>query len=219
MKQWTALQIQDRNNRREVEADMEKKYSDYVLAEDVARCTIANEEKQYRESIAKSIMIDNIELSKKRQAEKRFRDEEDRKMEATEVLNVQASPFFSEEGGYDKSILEDCQARPDHFKGLRNDQIKSIYESNALVAAERDEIRKQDQIYEDNWAKHEAEVIRQMEEHEVEKQQITMEENRLQAEALTTQRKELKQKQQQMKKDGFGSIGKGFFEKFGNSCR
>jgi len=219
LKQWTALQIQDRNNRRDVEAEKERQYSEYVLAEDVARCKIANEERQYRENIAKSVMIDNFKLSKERQSEKQCREEEDRMMEAKEVLNVQTSPFFSEETEYDKSILADCKSRPDHFKGLKREQIKSIYESNALVAAEREGNRKQEQKYEEDWAQHEAEVIKQLENYEAEKQQDTIEENRLQANVLESQREELKQKQRQMKKDGFGTIENGFFERFGRSCR
>lgn len=219
MKQWTALQIQDKNKIQNTEVEKEKQYSEYVLAEDVVRCNIENEEEQYRENIAKSVMAENFELSKQRKLEKQCREEEDRAMEALEVLNVQTSPFFSEETEYDESMLTDCQARPDHFKRLRKDQIKSIYESNALLAAERDKCQKQEQKYEEDWAKHEAEVIRQMEDHEAEKQQIVMEENRQQGEELESQREELKQKQLMMKKDRFGSIGSGFFERFGTSCR
>jgi len=74
-------------------------------------------------------------------------------------------------------------------------------------------------MIEQGWAAKQSEMVLRMEEVEKKKRQLVAEENKIQADTLKTQREELKQKQIKMEQDRFGSIGNGFFQKFGTSCR
>ena len=136
-------------------------------------------------------------------------------------MNSISNPFLSEETdfSYKTSTKDGSKFQPDHFKGFSKDQIKYIFEENDAVLAEKRKLKRDADEEKKDWDQFQASVIEEMEKAEIERQLRVKHDNHIQAETLKLQREELREKQAQMKKDKFGAIGEGFFQKFGQSCR
>jgi len=194
-------------------------YSKYIIEEDQMRCNIAEDEERHRRDVMRSVMLENKQLADARQKKKQEIYEQEKQNDYEETKAVTTSPFYCEDTNYAKSAISDHRFRPDHFKGFSPETLKSIIANNDSVVEEKNTLQEEERIREDFWAEKESQMILQMEEAERHKKLLQVEENKVQSETLTKQREELKQKQLQMKEDRFGSIGQGFFQKFGTSCR
>ena len=94
-----------------------------------------------------------------------------------------------------------------------------IYKQNEVDVRIKEERRQQEKEIEAAWASHQNNVLRMMEASEQGNKEQVEYLNKIQANALSVQREELKMKQEYAKKDKFGAVGNGFFDKFGTSCR
>ena len=219
LRQWCSQGIQERENKIVEEQQKQNEYSKYVMDEDKLRCQMAKEEQGHRQEVENMVQMENRRLAEERQGRQRETQEKERLLEDSETRHVITSPFFCEETDYAQSVVSEHRVRPDHFKGFTTERMNSIIEANDSVVAEKEALRREEDMIEQGWAAKQSEMVLRMEEVEKKKRQLVAEENKIQADTLKTQREELKQKQIKMEQDRFGSIGNGFFQKFGTSCR
>lgn len=201
------------------EARRDKEYSNYVISEDDIRCEIYELEKLDRARKEREVMVENMVLADEKRKRISLQLQREKELEVAEMTFIQSSPLFCEDTEYAKSTLSDNRVRPDHFKGFNTEKCKAIIAANASVAEEKALSLQCEQELEAQWATQEANMIQKMEEMEVVRKQLIKEDQKKQAEIITKQRQELKEKQDRMEKDRFGAIGVGFFQKFGTSCR
>jgi len=212
IRQWCAKQLNEKRQIDNAEQVKEKKYSEYVLAEDTLRCEMARTEKSHRSELEASVKSQNIELAFKRR-------EEEKRLRALEIKEAQSSLLLFEETKLSENALDVHRVCPDSFSGFSKVQVQTIYRENALLGKEREKKRDEEKLIEEQWSRHQEELVKKMEECEMLKQEMIEKENCVQAEVLRVQREELKKKKELMAKERFGSIEQGFFQKFGTSCR
>ena len=87
------------------------------------------------------------------------------------------------------------------------------YKYTAKQQAEKEHYMELESEREKEWAAHDAEMILKMEAMELTRRTLVEEDNKIQTETLKAQREELKEKQRNMEKERFGTIGQGFFQK------
>jgi hypothetical protein len=216
---WCSKEQKEKQHRIGKEAEKQKEYSKYVIAEDNIRCEMHEQEKRERAQKEMDVMMENLRLAEERSIRRQEDDRRDKELEAAETSFFQNSPLYCEETDYAKSALSDLRVRPDHFKGFSPKRSRAIIDANASVAAEKELLMKMEQDREQQWAVQQAETIAKMEEIEMTRNALVEEENKIEARTLKAQREELKEKQRKMEEDKFGAIGLGFFQKFGTSCR
>lgn len=197
------------------EKEANKHYSEYVLAEDDIRRAVEEEKRNHDKEKAKAIQNENLEKAKISDLIKRCTKENIDKIEENEIVKAQKSPFLSEDVRDD----DDCRIRPDHFKGFSSVKIAQIYAENNELVSQKKKVQKEEKAMKREWENYQSEVMKKLEEDEINKQDRIREENYLQADFLRLQQQELKEKQSKMSNDQFGKIEKIFFQGFGTSCR
>jgi len=198
-----------------------KQYSDYVLEEDNLRSALAVEENNAKMEKRKEIDRKNLQKAEEVRNNRKNDKMQEKKEKLEEVMNAISDPFLSEETdfSYKASNKDGCRFRPDHFKGFSKDQIKYIFVENSAVVAEKRKLESHAEEERKDWDNFQATVVDEMERAEHDRQLRVQHDNQIQAETLKIQTRELKLKQAQMRKDKFGAIEEGFFQKFGQSCR
>lgn len=219
LKQWCHKGVDEKENKARQDKQKEEDYARCVIEEDKLRYEVALEKQQERAEIQASVNSDNQQLSNERRKQMLENQNEAKRLEGEEMKYVLTSPFFCEDTNYAKSALSGHRVRPDHFKGFSNGQIKEVFQLNDEVVKEKEALRMEEKALENKWAMQQMELIAYTEEMEKRKQDNIANENKIQAATIQIQREELKQKKAQMNQDRFGSIGYGFFQKFGTSCR
>ncbi len=219
LQQWCSEGEKDAKSKIEKGKEEEAKYSKYILEEDRIRCEIADEEEKHRRQMEISLMIDNKRLAEESKKRRDEFERNEKQLDDEETKGIIASPFYCEDTNYSKSAVSDHRFRPDHFKGFTSVTLKSIIDANESVVSEKIAMREELERREQIWAEKQKDMAAQMEEAEREKIQLQEQENKIQEKTLMKQREELREKQLQMERDRFGSIGNGFFQKFGTSCR
>lgn len=189
-----------------------KHYSDYILEEDNLRSMLEEEASKENQEFLKSMQMDNLKRAEEVKEKKKIDDLMDKEEKLNEVLLAISDPFLSEETNFSK-------VRPDHFKGFSKDQIKYIFRENDAVLAEKKRLKKKAEEVSKQWDTHQDAILQEMEKAEFERQLKVKHENQVQVKTLKIQRQLLREKQAQMKKEKFGAIEEGFFQKFGQSCR
>ena len=215
VKEWCNEQVEEKRQKEKRDKQAIDEYAQHVLAEDAVRCDIAKEQEEAHRSCELYFRSENERLAEERRLRNQSEDEESQKLKEMETLYVQKSPFYCEDSDYGKSMLAEHRVRPDHFKGFDKDKIKSLYDENKTLLAEKEARQKNEQEMEATWAEQQAQMLEQMEAHEREKQKIDSEEIKRQIDTLDAQKKISEQKKKAAEKDRFGSIGDGFFQKFG----
>lgn len=219
LKYWCSLQEKEKQAKLKEDVEKENEYAEYVFAEDKIRCELYEQEQMNRAQMEQEVMLENLKLAEERRKRKQDERKMEKAMESTETEFVSLSPFFCEDTDYAQSALSDTRVRPDHFKGFTPEKTKSIFDANASVVVEKEVATKRENELEQEWAEHQSEMIKKMEEMELARNLLIEKDNQVQAETIALQREELKRRQREMGRDKFGEIGIGFFQKFGTSCR
>ena len=219
MRRWCAERVRERWENEVREAEEEEAYVDYVLNEDAARVDAEREQATRRLDLNRSIHRENMELAEEARLRRERDDDRDREAAEKEVRTSQASHLLTEDTDFAKSAVASHRYRPDHFKGLSRDQIQEMYDENANVMDEKTWRRDEEVRSERAWAEHQSGVVQKLEEAEIERRHYAAEQNRALAEELDRQRVETRAKREHMRKENFGAIGEGSFQKFGTSCR
>lgn len=219
LQEWCKIQMEEMENASMKQAEQVESYAEYVRNEDTMRTIIAEEEEIAKMNVTKSIMMDNIKTAKEVRDKKAQDDAMEKKLKEAEVLHAISDPHLTEETEFSKNHSADHRFRPDHFKGFSEEQIKFMCKENDQVLREKQRLNDQNEIEEKEWAQYQADIVQALEAAEIERQQRVEYDNQIQADALKKQRLELKEKQERMRREKFGAIEEGFFQKFGRSCR
>lgn len=219
LQEWCEKHRKEKEEELQKEVTEEEAYSQYVISEDKLRCEIHEQEQSLRSKENVDVMLENLHLAEERRARMNAEKEMEIQLEKAETKFVQTSPLFCEETNYAKSALSEKRVRPDHFKGFSLSRSKEIIDENASVVVEKKKLVEAEKRREHEWAIQQDEMIKKMVEIETERNLVIKEDNEIQANTLKLQREELKLKQEAMEKEKFGAIGRGFFQKFGKSCR
>ncbi len=219
LKGWCYNGVDEKESKAKLDKQKEEDYARCVIEEDKLRYEVALEKQEQRAEIQASVNSDNLQLTNERRRQMLENLNEAKRLEAEEMKYVLTSPFFCEDTNYTKSAISGHRVRPDHFKGFSNGQIKEVFQLNDEVVKEKEALRMEEKALENRWATQQMELIAYTEEMEKKKQENIAKENKIQADTIKIQREESKKKKAQMDQDRFGSIGYGFFQKFGTSCR
>jgi hypothetical protein len=208
---WCAEDMLEKRRALEEEQRREREYAEYVIEQDRIRAELEEAAAREKEAEARMRQSENMEYA--RLARERKQQEIENKKHAV------ACPILTEDTKLATNVNAPHRIRPDHFKGYDKDTIRQIYQENDAVVEEKQEISRAEANAEKDWAMYHAEMLRQMEQSEQQKQQRIEEENRVQRETLQQQKEMLQQRKEDMEKSKLPAIGTEFFQRFGTSCR
>lgn len=219
IRQWCSDSIREKRQMAEEESNEENCYSQYILAEDNMRVNLAEADEVKRLETYRSVQAENLELARLAQLRKQQERERDRELSEAEVSRSKESHLLTEDTDFAKSTSSPHRYRPDHFKGFGKNELIGIYNENAKIIEEKKATEANQAQAENDWATYQNDVVRHLEQVEIDQQRYITEQHRLRTRELQEQRRELKEKQERMRKESFGAVGEGFFNRFGTSCR
>lgn len=211
LNRWCSEGVKEKEIKNKIIEHEEEEYATYVLEEDILR-TNAQREKEVRISLIEaSVKEENKMLAEEKQ--KRIEQEKlaEKAFEEIELDHVLTSPLYTEERNYDGASV------PSDFKGYGKEKVELIIKSNESLLEEKLRVQQEENKREEEWSCLNNQIIQQMEVLELQRKQAKENDNKLQQEILNNQMMEQKMKQENMKKDRFGEIGYGFFQKFGTT--
>lgn len=235
LQSWCSSSIQNLKDRQLNEMNEKQEYADYVLKEDYMRTLMAREEEDQKKRLLIEIKDDNLRQARENKMKREQQLQREKEQKSAEVSHAMNEPFLTEDteqvhkkisssavcsnGSIETSESGRGHFRPDHYKGFTKDQIQYLLSQNETILREKEMMNDQIRQEEENYAQYQSAMLEEMELAEYERQQQVLRDNKNQAQIHNQQRKELKEKQDYMKRDRFGEIGEGFFQKFGQSCR
>jgi len=215
IKDWCAAQMNEKRQKQRNEDAANIAYAKYILAEDEMRGALALEDTKLRSSFAKAVQCENLRrseeiMSRNIKGVDKYRREDDETQSPT--LPSEGVPVLN-------SASAESRHRSDEFKGFNRDVIEKIYRENSKVIDERRGKEREEMEYEKKWSDHQKKAIAELEAVEEERlAEVKRCDLQLGAQ-LKKQREELKEKKARMRSDRFGTVGVGFFQRFGTSCR
>eukprot|EP00984_Skeletonema_dohrnii_P004575 scaffold1616_cov100-Skeletonema_dohrnii-CCMP3373.AAC.5 len=213
LKVWCSELMAEKERARLEEQKREQEYASRVLQNDGFLEHMEEVMMQRKEERAKLQQFENMQMA--REAELRRKIEVQAEKEAGQLLQ---SHFLTEDKNVSTNQMQPHRVRPDHFKGFDKDQIHKFYRDNDAVMEEKRRKAAEEAGREADWARHEAEMLRRMDEAEQLRQQRIAEDNRDYSNTLHRQREEFRMRT--AKETEVAGIGTGFFECFGRqSCR
>jgi hypothetical protein len=213
LKVWCSELMAEKERARLEEQKREQEYASRVLQNDGFLEHMEEEMMQRKEERAKLQQFENMQMA--REAELRRKIEVQAEKEAGQLLQ---SHLLTEDKNVSTNQMQPHRVRPDHFKGFDKDQIHKFYRDNDAVMEEKRRKAAEEANREADWARHEAEMLRRMDEAEQLRQQRIAEDNRDYGNTLHRQREEFRMRN--AKETEVAGIGTGFFEFFGRqSCR
>mmetsp|Transcript_3320 Transcript_3320/g.5094 ORF Transcript_3320/g.5094 Transcript_3320/m.5094 type:complete len:338 (-) Transcript_3320:54-1067(-) len=214
LKVWCSELMAEKERARLEERKREQQYASQVLQKDRTLEHMEEEIRQRKEEIAKSQQLENMKMAREAKLRRKMELQAEKEADAAQARHLQTCQLLTEDKSVVANQSQPHRVRPDHFKGFDKDQIHSLYRENDAVMEEKHKKAAQEADQEAEWARHEAEMLRRMDEAEQLRQQRIAEDNRNYGNTLHMQREE---KIRNAKTEVVG-IGTNFFERFG-SCR
>mmetsp|Transcript_46377 Transcript_46377/g.140470 ORF Transcript_46377/g.140470 Transcript_46377/m.140470 type:complete len:286 (-) Transcript_46377:33-890(-) len=219
IRKWCSNSLREKRQMEEEEAGEESRFSQYILAEDDMRVELAEADANDQLETNRLVQAENLELARQARLRKDQEKKRDRELSEAEVHKSKESHLLTEDTDFAKSASSSHRYRPDHFKGFGKDEINGIHDKNKEIIKAKIAKNSFDSQEESDWASYQSDVVRQLEQVAINQQRFTAEQNKLRMLELEEQRQELKEKQESMKREKFGAIEEGFFNRFGASCR
>lgn len=210
LKVWASELMAEKERARLEEQKQEQEYARRVLQTDGILGNMEEQVLHRKEERAKLQQLENMKMAQEAELRRKMEAQADKAADAKQTLYLQTCQLLTEDT---KGAAN--QIRPDHFKGFDKDQIHNFYRENDVVLVEKRKKAAQEADLEKDWAMHEAEMIRRMDEAEQLRQQRIAEDNRNYGNTLHKQREEFRLRNTKTEVPG---IGTHFFERFG-SCR
>ena len=219
LREWISTQLDEKDSRLRNEKEANAAYDCEIISKNIESCRLADEEEQRQAVLRREVCAENILRAKQRKDDQEAYNRKKVQDDRQQSDYLQNNPFLCEDLSVATSVVASHRYRPDHFKGLNKEQLKCISQGNAEVLTEKRLLLEQQRQSESEWAQREQKYLMQLEKQDHIKYEKKSETIKIQMEELQLQRKELKAKQEAMKRDRFGEIGQGFFQGFGTSCR
>lgn len=211
LNRWCSEAVKEKKKQKESQDYEEQEYANYVLEEDELRTKAQLDKEEQIAVIEASVQEENKRIAEEKQKRMKQMTDVEKELEALESRHVLTSPFYCEKSSCDGSNV------PSDFKGFGKEKVEMIIKSNEVLLTEKLTVKQEEMKREEEWASQHNYMIQQMEVLELQRKKAKENEIKLQQEILNKQMMEQKEKQEQMKKDRFGEIGYGFFQKFGKT--
>ncbi len=215
LKLWCSELMAEKERARLEERKREQEYASQLLQNDGILEHVEEEVRQRREDRAKSQQLENMKMAREAELRRKMELQAEKEADAAQARHLQTCQLLTEDKTLVANQIQPHRVRPDHFKGFDKDQIHSFYRDNDAVMDEKRKKAAEEAEQEAEWAMHEAEMLRRMDEAEQLRQKRIAEDNRNYGNTLHLQREEIRVRNAKTEVAG---IGTHFFERFG-SCR
>ncbi|OQR96572.1 hypothetical protein ACHHYP_15137 [Achlya hypogyna] len=215
---WTQLQLQERQQRAQAEADDARAYADTMAH--VSRLQHEAETDYEREKTKQALEVRrfNEALAAQQRHDGLRAKARTHDMDQSEICATLTSALVSE-NPLQAKLDVGHRVRVDHWKGLSPEEAKAVVLSNERLLAANQAKRDADKEAEMEEARRQEQLRRQMAEyeHDAEKRRVyhTLEVQQ----TLKRQAEEAKERERRQKDLSQGKIEKGFFNSFGTSFR
>ncbi|KAL7532600.1 hypothetical protein ACHAXR_007889 [Thalassiosira sp. AJA248-18] len=216
-KLWTAEYMVAKRRALDDERKEEQDYANYVLEQDRIRSELEEAAKRKKADEARLRQLENLEYARQARQRKEHEMEAENEAQRLQSHYLQTCPLLTEDTKFATNVNAEHRFRPDHFKGFQKDLQRKLYKENDAVVEEKREVCNREAESEANWARYQAEEMKQRMFAEETKQRMLVEENRVQSSILAQQKEELEQKKAET--ENLAPIGSEFFMRFGQSCR
>ena len=197
----------------------EHEYHKSVLEQDMIRSEMEAHAKRRRVEQARLCQIENMEYARQARQRKDNEMKADYEAQLRQSHYLQTCPLVTEDTRLARNVDAEHRYRKDHFKGFPKEQVAQLYRENESVAEERRAINAREAESEADWARYQVEMLSKMQEAEEARQQMRIDERRVQLEILARQKEELDKRKAEMKAERLPEIGTMFFSRFGKSSR
>ena len=212
---WCSELMAEKEKARLEEQEREQEYASRVLQNVHQREEREMQVLHQKEERAKLQQLENMKMADEAELRRKMKAQADMCADKAQTHYLQTCQLLTEDKKVAANQIQPHRVRPDHFKGFDKDQINKVYRDNDAVVEEKRKKAAQEADLENDWAMHEAEMIRRMDEAEQKRQQRIAEDNRNFGNTLHKQREEFRLLNAKTEVAG---IGTHFFERFG-SCR
>lgn len=207
---WCLKALKEKEVISELEECIEREYTKQVQEEDIFRGRLERERKRQNLNQDVKVKGENKKIAEERKMRMVEMQLAEKALEEMESHHVSTSPLYTE-------IISPKRIGPTDFKGFDKEEVSFIIRSNEALLSEKMKMKDADIQREKEWVSQQHYMARQMEEMELARKKAIEEDNRIQLEILNAQRKDFDKKKGEMRKDRFGEIGNGFFQKFGTA--
>lgn len=219
LKSWCAEYMVAKKMALDAEGRDEHEYHNSVLEQDMIRSELEAHAKRRRAEQARLCQIENMEYARQARQRKDNEMKADDEAQRRQTNYLQTCPLVTEDTRLARNVNAEHRYRKDHFKGFSKEQVAQLYRENESVAEERRAIYAREAESEANWARYQVEMLSKMREAEEARQQMQIDERRVQLEILARQKEELEKRKAGMKAERLPEIGTIFFSRFGKSSR
>ena len=189
---WCSELMAEKERARLEEQKREQEYASRVLQNVHQREEREEQVLHQKEERARLQQLENMKMAEEAELRRKMEAQADMCADKAQTLYLQTCQLLTEDKKVAANQIQPHRVRPDHFKGFDKDQINRVYRDNDAVVEEKRQKAAQEADLENDWAKHEAEMIRRMYEAEQLRQQRIAEDNRNQGHALHKQREEFR---------------------------
>lgn len=215
LKVWCSELMTEKERARLEERKREQEYANQVLQNDGILEHMGEEVRRRKDERAKLQQLENMKMAREAELRRKMELQAEKEADAAQARHLQTCQLLTEDKAVVANQIQPHRVRPDHFKGFDKDKIENFYRDNDAVMEEKRKKAAEEAEQEAEWAMHEAEMLRRMDEAEQLRQQRIAEDNRNYGNTLHIQREEFRIRNAKTEVAG---IGTNFFERFG-SCR
>lgn len=211
LQRWCSEGVKEKEMQNKIQQYEKEEYASNVLEEDILRTAVQRDKEVRIAKIEASVQEENKMLAEEKQKQNEHDRDAEKILEDLELNHVLTSSLYNEQRKNDGASI------PSDFKGFGKEKVETIIKSNESLLKEKLRVQKEEKEREEEWNSQNNHMIQQMEVYEFKRKKARENDKRLQHEILTNQMIEQKRKQETMRRDRFGEIGYGFFQKFGKT--
>jgi hypothetical protein len=212
LQRWCSEGVKEKEMQNKIQQYEKEEYASNVWEEDILRTAVQRDKEVRIAKIEAYIQEENKMLAEEKQKQNGHNRYTEKILEDLELKHVLTSPLYNEQRKNDGA-----NSIPSDFKGFGKEKVETIIKSNESLLKEKLRVQKEEKEREEEWTSQNNHMIQQMEVYELQRKIASENDKRLQHEILTNQMIEQRKKQETMRRDRFGEIGYGFFQKFGKT--
>jgi hypothetical protein len=221
LKEWTLAQMEERRQRKAMDADEENKFAAYVAEIERFQQSLHTATERERAQIALDLQRFNQFLLDEKRDRERRRHVLEQAMNADEIQKTLQSNLISENPLQAQlpGVAFDQRVRVDHWKGFSHDQTRRYLAQNDHLLAEKARLQDQARSDEAADARRQTELHRILVEDDHNVQRKKAMEQLAIKEALERQAREAAERELKNAQQARGKIEPTFFQSFGRSYR
>jgi len=218
-REWAAEQVQARVEQHELEKKEAVLFDNLIKYQTDYANQIAEEEGTTR----KHIICETSDINKQLAEEKKLRmisaKEMETEAEKVEKEYITKSPFFTEDPSKAQSSVSKHRIRVTEYKGMSNDELEKIFETQQEQRIEMEEKKKEEKMFDIHHDRITSTLYSQLEVAAVDSSTFLVEQRQMLAEELKRQNEEKKQRDLEINNLYKNVPTSDFFDQFGTSHR